>query len=134
MLVVGMGEKKTPKPFITACDKFKYLEILAMEEEKVQNENEVGQSGKQEPLKDGISSKKELLHNIKIIVNDSSDEDGWVNLSEVGNKLNRRYPDFDTRNYGYTKLSSMIKSLKQFDTQPRRMSNSKVSYYIKNKE
>lgn len=134
MLVVGMGEKKTPKPFITACEKFKYLEILAMEEEKVQNENEAGQSEKQEPLKDGISNKEELLHNIKIIVNDSSDEDGWVNLSEVGNKLNKRYPDFDTRNYGYTKLSSMIKSLKQFDTQPRRMGNSKVSYYIKNKE
>lgn len=134
MLVIGMGEKKTPKPFIAACEKFKYLEVLALEEQKVQEGQENEQNGKQIALKDGIANKEELIRTIKVIVNDSSDEDGWINLSEVGDKLNRRYPDFDTRNYGFTKLSAMIKALKQFDSQLRRMNNSKVSYYIKNKE
>ncbi len=134
MLVIGMGEKKTPKSFIAACEKFKYLEVLAQEEQKDQENPLVGQNGKQISLKEGIANREELIRTIKVIVNESSDEDGWINLSEVGDKLNRRYPDFDTRNYGFAKLSALIKALKRFDTQLRRMSNSKVSYYIKNKE
>lgn len=133
MYVIGMGEQKTPKPFISACEKFKYLEVLATDEESADEAHDDDKSEKQAGSKVGMASKKELIKAIKIIITESSDDDGWVNLGEVGDKLNKRYPDFDTRNYGHTKLSSLIKSLKHFEAQPRRMSNSKISYYIKNK-
>ena len=131
MFVIGMGEKKTPKPFISACEKFKYLEVLALGEEGTYEAQEDEKNEKQ--AKEGMASKKELIKSIKLIITESSDEDGWVNLGVVGDKLNKRFPEFDTRNYGYTKLSSLITSLRQFESQPRKIGNSKVSYYIKNK-
>lgn len=137
MYVIGMGEEKTPKPFIAACEIFKYLEILAepsMEELK----EETGKTKKEKTVvskKGYITSKGALIKSIKMIVRDSSDEDGWVNLSDVGNKLVKRYTDFDARNYGFSKLSPLIKSLKQFDIEPRKNpSNPNVTvYYIKKK-
>ncbi|NLV15692.1 MAG: NYN domain-containing protein [Syntrophomonadaceae bacterium] len=133
MYVVGMGEKKTPKPFIAACEKFKYLEVLAQDPES-QAESPAGEKNeKQKSIKEGLESKEELIKSIKGIITESSDEDGWANLAVVGNKLSRRFPDFDTRNYGHSKLSSLVESLKQFDFQRRKIGNSKTSYYIKTK-
>lgn len=133
MYVVGMGEKKTPTPFIAACEKFKYLEVLAVP--AIPEQNGTPQSiVKQETLKEGITSIEELIQTIKVIVTESSDEDGWVFLGEVGNKLNKRYPDFDTRNYGHAKLTPLIMSLKQFEIQSRRTGNPNIRVnYIKNK-
>lgn len=138
MYVIGMGEEKTPKPFIAACEIFKYLEILAepsMEELK----EETGKTKKEKTVvskKGYITSKGALIKSIKLIVRDSSDEDGWVNLSDVGNKLVKRYTDFDTRNYGFSKLSPLIRSLKRFEIEPRKNpSNPNITvYYIKNKK
>jgi len=137
MFVIGMGEKKTPKPFISACEIFKYLEVLAktpLDEEKEESNRK--RTTKDDTKKEGITSKGELINSIKLIVRDSSDEDGWVNLSDVGNKLVKRYPDFDTRNYGHTKLSPLINSLKQFDVEPRKNpTNPNVTvYYVRNKK
>ncbi|MCR3922198.1 MAG: OST-HTH/LOTUS domain-containing protein, partial [Firmicutes bacterium] len=71
---------------------------------------------------------------IKIIVTESSDEDGWAFLGEVGKRLNKRYSDFDTRNYGHSKLTPLISSLKQFEIQSRKTSNPQIThYFIKNK-
>lgn len=134
MYVVGMGEKKTPKSFISACEKFKYLEVLAVGEEDEAKADEAKEKSREaEAVKEEITKKKELIKSIKTIVTESSDEDGWANLGKVGDKLNKRYPDFDTRNYGYSKLSALINSLKEFEVQPRKSGNAKVSYYIKNK-
>ncbi|HWP98670.1 MAG TPA: NYN domain-containing protein [Syntrophomonadaceae bacterium] len=133
MYVVGMGEKKTPTPFISACEIFKYLEVLAAipnsEETKADERIE-----KQEAAKEGMASTKELIESIKVIVTETSDEDGWAFLGSVGKKLNKRYPDFDTRNYGYSKLTPFISSLKQFEIQSRKTSNPHITHkYIKNK-
>ncbi|MEL1136667.1 NYN domain-containing protein [Desulfitobacterium sp. THU1] len=134
MYVIGMGEKKTPTPFIAACEKFKYLEVLAgvstnSAENGAQSKNE-----KHDPQKDGMASLDELIRTIRIIVTESSDEDGWAFLGEVGKRLNKRYPDFDTRNYGHTKLTPLISSLKQFEIQPRKTSNPNIiHYFIKDK-
>ena len=124
MYVIGMGEKKTPMSFISACEKFKYLEVLAEVSLSSIESNE-----KQE-VKKAMASKKELIKSIKEIINDSSDEEGWVYLGEVGNKLNKRYPDFDTRNYGFSKLTPLISSLNQFEIESRKNnnSNSQVNY------
>ena len=132
MYVVGMGEKKTPTPFIAACEKFKYLEVLASMTEKptglpVPKE-------KQEDTKPGIMSIDKLIEVIKTIITETSDEDGWAFLGELGSILNKRYPDFDTRNYGYAKLTPFVSSLKQFDIKTVKTSNPSINLkYVRNK-
>ena len=113
MYVIGMGEKKTPTPFISACEKFKYLEVLAGNITTVNNTDKILE--KQQSPKEELANLGELIKSIKNIITESSDEEGFANLGEVGNKLNMRYPDFDTRNYGYSKLSSFISSLNKFE-------------------
>lgn len=131
MFVVGMGERKTPKPFISACEMFKYLEVLAKIPEPLNTNN--NKSGKHKE-KAGFADKNDLLRAIKIIVDDCSNEDGWAYLGEVGTRINKRYPDFDVRNYGHSKLTPLILSLKAFDIQSQKTSNPRVTrYYIKNK-
>lgn len=131
MYVIGMGEKKTPTPFISACEKFKYLEVLASIPTDSKTMERVE---KQETQKEGMAETDDLIESLKIIVTESSDEDGWAFLGEVGKRLNKRYPDFDTRNYGHSKLTPLISALKQFDIQPRKTSNPQIThYFIKNK-
>jgi len=140
MYVIGMGEKKTPTAFISACEKFKYLEVLVptaiVEEPPVVKTEKNAKSPKKgpqvkakpevvkekvEPPKGAMASIESISKAIKKIVNENSDEDNWISLSEVGNILNRRYPDFDSRNYGHAKLSNLIKSLGQFEVELRNM-------------
>lgn len=132
MYVIGMGEKKTPTAFIAACEKFKYLEVLvpvaAVEEPLVVKTEKKGQpvkaktevvKEKVEPPKGAMASIESISNAIKKIVNENSDEENWISLSEVGNILNKRYPDFDSRNYGHAKLSNLIKSLLKFEVELR---------------
>lgn len=134
MYVIGMGEKKTPMPFISACEKFKYLEVLATISTNTQGTKANQCPEKLETPKESMASIEELIESIQIIITESSDEDGWAFLGEVGKRLNKRYSDFDTRNYGHTKLTPLISSLKQFEIQPRKTSKPNIiHYYIKNK-
>jgi len=120
MYVLGMGEKKTPQPFISACEQFKYLEVLGSAEDKKEEA-----SNKAPAIKENnVKSKKSLTAAITAIVDESSGDDGWVNLGEVGSKLSRRFPDFDTRNYGFKNLSSLVTSLKKFKLELRKVPNS----------
>ncbi|NBJ15979.1 MAG: NYN domain-containing protein [Dehalobacter sp. 4CP] len=133
MYVIGMGEKKTPKPFIASCEQFKYLEVLAaVPGGEYQN---LAVKEKKKMPKMGIANRDELVEAIRTIVTESSDEDGWAYLGEVGKRLNKRYPDFDTRNYGHQKLTPLISSLKEFDIQPRKTSSPHIiHYFIKNQK
>lgn len=132
MYVLGMGEKKTPTPFIAACEVFKYLEVLASPPAPTQ---EAGDNGLEEAQKAGMASRERLIEAVRIIVDENSDEDGWVYLGAVGKMLSKRFPDFDTRNYGFSKLTPLVSSLKQFEIQSRRTSNPNVVFkYIRNKE
>lgn len=134
MYVIGMGEKKTPMPFIAACEKFKYLEVLASITTNSHEVNALPRLEKHETSKDGMATIEDLIDSIRTIITESSDEDGWAFLGEVGKRLNKRFPDFDTRNYGHTKLTPLISSLKQFEIQPRKTSNPNIiHYFIKNK-
>ena len=138
MYVLGMGEKKTPTPFIAACEKFKYLEVLLGQQEpeveiEVSNDKAPVNSVKKVKEKSGMASLSELIDTIKTIITENSDEDGWAFLGEVGNTLNKRYPDFDTRNYGYPKLTPFISSLKEFEIQSRKTSNPNITHkYVRN--
>ncbi|MBC5649528.1 NYN domain-containing protein [Christensenella tenuis] len=128
MFVIGMGEQKTPAPFIAACEKFKYLEVLASSTDDAQESQAEEKSGR----KTSMASRFQVTRAIKSIVNDSSDDDGWAFLGAVGNLLNKRYPDFDSRNYGYPKLSQFVESLKQFDIDVRPTSNPHIRHaYIR---
>jgi len=134
MYVVGMGEKKTPTPFIAACEKFKYLEVLAAIPTTSDEANANERVKKPEAPQEGMASINELIETIKVIVTETSDDNGWAFLGEVGKKLNKRYPDFDTRNYGYAKLTPLISSLKQFEIQSRKSSRPHITHtYIKNR-
>lgn len=134
MFVIGMGEKKTPTPFISACEKFKYLEVLESSTSNVEK-NRVEESEKNGGQKAGMSSKMEIIKAIQTIVTEISDEDGWAGLGAVGSTLSRRFPDFDTRNYGYSKLTPFIASLKIFEVQSRKIGDSNTHHnYVRNKE
>lgn len=134
MYVIGMGEEKTPMPFITACEKFKYLEVLASMDEKPSEDPDIRQIQNQEDSKVGVISKNKLINTIKTIITEISDEDGWANLGALGQRLNKKYPDFDTRNYGYAKLRPFVTSLNHFEFKFIKLNSRNVSYYIRNKE
>ncbi|KAF0196260.1 MAG: hypothetical protein FD169_877 [Bacillota bacterium] len=135
MSVIGMGEKKTPTPFISACEKFKYLEVLASMASTPTEAASVKEAQRQEESKATMTSVDKLIEVIRTIITEVSDEDGWAFLGDLGNILNKRYPDFDTRNYGYTKLTPFVASLKRFEIRSTRTSNPSISLkHIRNKE
>ena len=72
--------------------------------------------------------RKALIRSIQNIVTEISDEDGWAYMGDVGNMLNKRYPEFDTRNYGYSKLTPLVSSLKAFTVMSRRTSNPHITH------
>jgi len=127
MHVYGIGEKKTPDPFIVACDKFIYLEILKNDDEKPDGKGK---------------TKKANLYNItpKVIrflknsVDDAADEDGWAFLGDVGSLILKKQPNFDSRNFGFEKLTPLFKSLDTFEIEQREKNNSRFKLiYVKNK-
>ncbi len=141
--VIGMGEKKTPQPFISACEVFKYLEVLVSDGILAADEEEAGGGAKENKSsalaeavpQSNIASREEIIKVIKKIVEDTSEEDGWAFLGMVGSVLNKQQPDFDSRNYGYPKLTQFVKSLGAFDIEHRATNNPSVKHtYIRNKD
>lgn len=128
MMVIGMGERKTPKPFISACNLFKYLDVLAESENKamgIKSEQEQEKEGKASSNGNGKGKQASpeeqdksmtdinvITLAIKKMLAEAPGEEQKMNMGEVGNRLAKRYPDFDVRNYGDTKLS---KFLRKFD-------------------
>lgn len=126
MLVVGMGERKTPKSFISACNRFKYLDILANSESKTKSKLDMqfGQMEKSknymlplesEHVKEDMTNIKTIEDAIRAIAEEYSDEDEWIFTGTIGNLLVKRYPDFDVRNFGYRKLTAFLEALDLFD-------------------
>jgi len=115
MKVYGLGEKKTPNPFIVACDKFIYIEILKPEEEV--DETTSFESKKQKKDVDIITPK--ILQLIASTIEDVADDDGWAFLGDVGGLLQKKQPNFDARNFGFLKLTPLIKSIKQLEIEER---------------
>lgn len=129
MMVIGMGEKKTPEPFIVACDKFIYLEILHK-----QSEEPIDQKDKssQTPQVDKINAK--IIRLIAATISDLADDEGWAFLGDVGNLLQKKQPNFDARNYGFQKLTPLIKSIPAFEIDHRENIKGKTKLiYVRNK-
>lgn len=180
--VIGMGEKKTPNPFIVACDKFIYIEVIraeakaalatAEQEATAQAAESASASGKTEPApakaegaKSGKKSRKktaepaaapapepepepqpapepaqkkvpkEVIHLIADAMDMIADEDGYAFMGELGNLLIRQQPDFDPRNYGFSKLTQLIKSIDRFEVDVRQTSNPHTKHiYLRDKK
>ncbi|MFY0687509.1 MAG: NYN domain-containing protein [Cyclobacteriaceae bacterium] len=128
MLVIGIGEKKTPNPFIVACDKFIYIEIL-----RNQTSDKIEKKAKDKSGVEKIRDREIGL--IKSSIRDLSDEDGWAFLGDVGSLIQKKQPNFDARNYGFEKLTPLIQSIGQFEIEQRETTKSRNKLiYVKNKE
>ena len=101
MMVIGMGEKKTPKPFSVACNVFKYLEVLRADAEAEAAEEKADNT-------ENMTDIDTILKAMVNIISENGDEEKGISIGELGNLLLKRYPDFDVRNYGYTKLSKFL--------------------------
>ncbi len=128
VVVYGIGEKKTPNPFIVACDKFIYLEILEIEED--------AKGGKRKPKKvhlDKITPK--VIRLLRNSVEDAADEDGWAFMGDVGSLILKKQPNFDSRNFGFEKLTPLFKSLSQFEIAQRDRTSGRFKLiYVRNKQ
>lgn len=134
MFVIGMGEKKTPAPFVNACEQFKYLEVLAASTQDSPSASDDDEKSAPDQ-KTAMPNRTTLSKAIRAIINDISDDDGWASLGPVGSRLNKRYPAFDSRNYGYQKLSQLMKSFRCFEVQHRQSANPHVTHtFIRNKD
>jgi len=132
LVVYGIGEKKTPNPFIVACDKFIYLEILKTAED---DETQNGKPKVKKASIDKITPK--VVRFLKNSVEDAADEDGWAFMGDVGSLLLKKQPNFDARNFGFEKLTPLFKSLNQFEIEQRERSKSSGRFkliYVRNKQ
>ncbi|WP_010136744.1 NYN domain-containing protein [Ochrovirga pacifica] len=127
MQVLGIGEKKTPTPFIVACDRFIFIEVLRKKQKQ------------SAPVKNNDNDKNDditpkVIRLIQSSISDMSDDDGWAFLGDVGSLIQKKRPSFDSRNYGFDKLTPMIKSIGLFDIEQRENSKSRHKLiYVKNK-
>jgi uncharacterized LabA/DUF88 family protein len=135
MKVIGIGEKKTLTPFISACDKFIYIEIL--KPEAVETEvNDGRKTSKSKPASNSHPLSKmdpQIIKLLTLSVSDLADENGWTFLGELGNLMLKKKPDFDPRNYGFAKMLPLIKSINVFEIDERETGkkNSKHIYIRK---
>jgi len=105
--VYGFGEKKTPKAFLAACDKFIYTENLRKEKKTAQT--------KRHPATKNIKKDEGLIEMLKNVVEDTADDSGWSYLTHVRQTIANRRPDFDPRNYGYSNLIDLINKMEIFE-------------------
>jgi uncharacterized LabA/DUF88 family protein len=124
MKVIGLGERKTPHPFIAACDKFIYLEILSpsITEEAAVNVKAEHDRPERKVKTEAVAIQKVGKETINLLANsitDLADDSGWAFLGDVGNLVIKKQTDFDPRNFGYSKLAAMLKSINKFEVDER---------------
>jgi uncharacterized LabA/DUF88 family protein len=123
LMVIGFGERKTPRAFVTACDRFVFTDILRGAAPERENE----------PKK----SATELKHDRKLVdllrwaVEASEDDDGWANLGTVGAKIMSQQPDFDARTYGYGKLSTLVDATGLFEIERQTSQGGRVDILLR---
>lgn len=154
--VYGMGEKKTPNPFIVACDKFVYIEVIRSAAQQERAEEAAQEEPKEPPKparraarKKGAEAApapapeaeppsrvpKEIITLLADSVEMLADEDGYAPLGEVANLLVRKKRDFDPRNFGFSKLSKLVKALPRFEVDVRQGGQSNMKhFFVRDKE
>lgn len=126
LTVYGFGEKKTPQAFVSACDKFIYTEVLRAEDED--------QSTEAKKTTPELKRDARLVNLLRRAVDAASDDTGWAELGPVGRNLAKQSPEFDPRNYGYEKLSELVKAMQLFDIERRPSADRhRIDIYIRDK-
>jgi uncharacterized LabA/DUF88 family protein/Fe-S-cluster formation regulator IscX/YfhJ len=136
MKVIGIGEKKTLTPFITACDKFIYIEILKKHDIEILSDNNKKQiKNTKSPNNNAISKiDPKIIKLFADSIDDLEDENGWAFLGELGNLMLKKKPDFDPRNYGFPKMLALIKSMNKFVIDERESGKNNIKHiYVKRK-
>ncbi|TMR26694.1 NYN domain-containing protein [Actinomadura geliboluensis] len=126
LTVYGFGERKTPKPFVAACDKFIYIENLLYDQGPA---TPAAETLKPAPPTPAAKLKQDtaLVNLLRNAVDASSDEDGWAALGSVGQIITKQRPEFDSRNYGYAKLSELITATTLFVLERRSPGDGKAA-------
>jgi len=133
LTVYGFGERKTPKPFVAACDKFTYIENLTYAESPAAVS---GPAARPKPATPAPQLKGEtaLVNQLRNATEAASNDDGWAPLANVGSIITKQSPDFDSRNYGYAKLSDLMTATTLFDIDRRNPGGGKPDViYIRDK-
>ncbi len=122
LLVIGFGELKTPRPFVVACDKFIYTEILREDSTETMHKKFDSR---------GLKQDTKLVSLLRTAVEDSADDSGWAYLGNVGQNIAKKSPEFDSRNYGYKKLGELMDATDLFEKDERVQNNSpgKLLYF-----
>lgn len=140
--VIGIGERKTPSPFIVACDKFIYIEVIRDHEQAQEQSDQAVRLLEKREVKIQKKSDKQSSRvpdsTVKLIadsISDIADDDGYAYLGELGNLLLKKQPDFDARNFGFVKLTPLIKSLSRFELDVRQTADANIKHmYVRDKE
>ena len=107
--VIGMGKEQTPRAFVAACNQFKYLDLLSKEEQKKTVVKKTAKKSTTATKKK--SAEQKLIDSICKIIEENSNDDGWMYAARVGKLLQKKYPEFDCRNYGYKKFALLLEGL-----------------------
>ena len=141
--VIGIGEMKTPSPFIAACDKFTYIEVIRANAMDIKSDDdETHKTAEKSKPKHPVSIKNKnnkvpetVVQYIADSISDLSEDDDWVFMGDLGNLLLKKRPDFDHRNYGFKKLSSLIKSIERFEVDFRHTADKNITHvFVRDKE
>ncbi len=141
LTVYGFGEEKTPRPFVAACDKFIYIELLRADVimpgngEIFPGSTVITDSAKTVATAEPRKTPKAPVGFIAKIMDDIADEDGWAHLGALGTNISKLRPEFDPRTHGYKKLSDLIKGYPQtFELQARGTSGGTAVMYARHKQ
>ena len=151
MYVIGIGEEKTPKAFVQACDKFIRVEVIRDKYKKPAKTaakktastakkatSKTPEKAEKTPAKTAAKKAaapaadakppvpEDIINLIADSVADLADDDGWIDMSNLGNLIIKKQPDFDPRTYGYGKLSNMLRNLPRFEVQVRETADPNV--------
>ncbi len=129
--VFGMGEKKTPKPFIKACEKFIYLEVLRAPALPPVAIGKAPAAGKAKPIS---ALDDEIKKTIVETVEDLGDDAGWVQMGPLGGGILKKRSDFDPRNYGYKKLTDLIAKMTELRLESRESPPGYRNFYVRVRE
>lgn len=126
LVVYGFGEKKTPEPFVSACDKFIYTEVLTSKEDDTLSIKRKSTNALKQDTK--------LVNLLRNAVEASSDDSGWAHLAPMGSTIAKQAPEFDPRNYGYKKLGELLAATKLFQIEERTVGDGpSKAVYLKDK-
>lgn len=136
LVVYGFGEQKTPKPFVSACDKFIYFENILYDEHLVvpRASANVTVPVQKQGWSRAVKNDARLERQLRMAIEAASDEEGWANLARVGLLITKQHPDFDPRTFGYLKLSDLVIATDLFDIDRRSPGEGKpIVMYARNK-